>query len=185
LLIGDWLLAIGYWLLAIENSAIAAGQNVAVLATVRMRRVVGRGFRHPGLARGVPFSGGMTPQELRRRTAAYAADVSRLARPPYGALPARDAASQLTRSAASAAANYRAACVARSHAEFRSKISVALEECDESVYWMEHLRDSGLAEEDELTALLTEGRELTKILGASKRTSHERSQRTDNHRSPQ
>jgi four helix bundle protein len=108
--------------------------------------------------------------------AAYAADVSRLARPLYGVLPARDGASQLTRSAASAAANYRAACGARSHAEFRSKISIALEECDESVYWMEYLLDSGLSDDKYFKDLLSEGRELTKILGASKRTSRKRHQ---------
>jgi four helix bundle protein len=49
---------------------------------------------------------------------------------------------QLSRAAASVAANDRAACVARSHAEFTAKIGLALEECDESVYWLQISRRS-------------------------------------------
>jgi four helix bundle protein len=121
------------------------------------------------------LNAGVTPEELRNRTKQYAVDVTRFAQPLLGDFAARDPGAQLSRSAASAAANYRAACVARSHPEFRAKIGLALEECDESVYWLEFLRDAGLAQGEKLNRLLSEGRELARILGASKRTSQIRS----------
>jgi len=77
----------------------------------------------------------------------------------------------VSRAAASAAANYRSACVARSHAEFRAKLGIAFEECGESLYWLEFLRDSELSSLDGLAKLLKEGKELAKMLAASKRTS--------------
>jgi len=119
----------------------------------------------------------VTPQELCDRTKTYAVEIARFAERLFGHVSRRDAASQLSRTAASVAANYRAACLARSHAEFTAKIGLALEECDESVYWLELLAACG-AVGDELGRLTTEGRELTKILGASKRTSRARSRTT-------
>ena len=113
----------------------------------------------------------MTPQELRERTAEFAERAGRLARPLLKDLAAREAALQLIAASASAAANYRAACVARSHADFRAKIGLALEECDESVFWPEYLRRTGLCSQPELAKLTREGVELARILGASKRTS--------------
>ena len=77
-----------------------------------------------------------------------------------------------TRSAASAAANYRSACVARSHTEFRAKLGIALEECDESLYWLEFIRDSELSAGDELRRLLGEGKELARILGGVQANQH-------------
>ncbi len=70
---------------------------------------------------------------------------------------------------------YGAACVARSHAEFRAKIGVALEEADESVFWLEFLKRTGRVKGPEWDALLAEARELARILGASARTSRRRS----------
>src|SRR5262245_43563986 len=113
----------------------------------------------------------MTPQEMRRRASAFAQRVSLLARPLFKVRAAEEAASQLTRAAASAAQHYRAACLARSHAEFRAKIGAALEECDESVFWLEYLRDAQLSTDTDLAPLIVEGDELVRILGASKRTS--------------
>ncbi len=46
---------------------------------------------------------------------------------------------QLLRSSSSVGANYRAACRARSKAEFHSKLSIVVEEADESIFWMEIL----------------------------------------------
>ena len=51
---------------------------------------------------------------------------------------------QLLRSATSVGANYRAACRARSRADFISKIAVVEEEADECLYWLELLDESGL-----------------------------------------
>ncbi|MDI6779789.1 MAG: four helix bundle protein [Bacteroidota bacterium] len=63
---------------------------------------------------------------------------------------------QLLRSGTSVGANYRAACNARSKADFISKLGISQEEADESSYWMELIIESGLMQEShELTAILT------------------------------
>lgn len=113
---------------------------------------------------------GMTPQELRNRTAQFAVDVTTLAR-RFAKEPASEIAiNQLIRSATGTAANYRAAGHARSHAEFTSRISVALEEADECVHWLEFTERAGLVKGTEATRLLKEAKELAAIFGASRRT---------------
>jgi four helix bundle protein len=112
----------------------------------------------------------MTPQELRQRLADLAARVARMSRPLVADPMARHPATQLARAAASAAANYRAATLARSHAEFTAKIGIALEEADETVFWLEHLRRAGLVTEDTVAASLQESLEMAAILGAARRT---------------
>ena len=52
---------------------------------------------------------------------------------------------QLLRSGCSVGANYRAACRAKSKADFISKMGTVLEEADESAYWIELLQDAGKA----------------------------------------
>jgi len=74
----------------------------------------------------------------------------------------------------SAASNYRAACRARSHREFISKIAVAVEEADESVGWFEVIIRAGLATGEIPTAIHREASELLAILAASRRTAEAR-----------
>ena len=77
---------------------------------------------------------------------------------------------QLLRSAFSAAANYRAASKAQSDKAFRSKLSIAFEEMDETLFWLEVLADTQLIAEDKLSLLIKEADELTRILAASRKT---------------
>lgn len=80
---------------------------------------------------------------------------------------------QLLRSGSSVYANYRAACRARSKAEFFSKLSIVVEESDESVYWLEVIEDSKLSNNpDELNRLLKEAMEISKIMTKSKDTTY-------------
>ena len=65
-------------------------------------------------------------------------------------------ARQLLRSATSVGANYRAACRARSTAEFLSKMGIVEEEADECVYWLELIADSELLPVTRLQELLDE-----------------------------
>jgi len=81
------------------------------------------------------------------------------------------------RSSASAAANHRAAGRARSHAEFTSKLGLALEECDESLFWLEHMRDCHIADERPLAPVLNEARSLVAILTTSHKTARRRESR--------
>jgi four helix bundle protein len=77
---------------------------------------------------------------------------------------------QLAKAASSAAANYRAAQRARSRAEFISKLSIALEEFDESAFWLEFLPDARLIPLEAVDELITEAGELATIVVASRRT---------------
>lgn len=86
---------------------------------------------------------------------------------------------QLIRSAFSAAANYRAACKGQSNKAFSAKLSIALEEIDESLFWLEVIVDLKLVKEEKLLSLLKEADELTRILAASRKTTQNK-QRKEN-----
>lgn len=108
-------------------------------------------------------------QDLKGRTKAFALSVIRLLQ-SIGTRPEhRVISQQLLRSGTSVAANYRAACRARSRAEFISKMGIVVEEADESCFWLELLRDANLASA-EIHAVLREANELTAIFTASRKT---------------
>ncbi len=112
-------------------------------------------------------------QEFKRRTREFAVRMIRL----VDALPKRISAEvigkQVLRSATSVGANYRAACRARSSAEFRAKLGIVEEEADESVYWLELLVESGTIRGELLKDLLAEGNEIVAMVVASIRTSRD------------
>ena len=78
---------------------------------------------------------------------------------------------QLLRSATSVGANHRAACRARSTADWINKLGVVIEEADESGYWLELIVESKLMSESKVSALLKEANELVAIFTASQMTS--------------
>lgn len=81
-----------------------------------------------------------------------------------------ETARQLIRSAGSVGANYRAACRGKSNADFIYKIEVVLEEADESLYWLEITKATGLmpsTESDQLDRLINEANELVRIFNAA------------------
>ncbi len=112
----------------------------------------------------------MSNENLEARTKRLALRVIRIAE----ALPAGRAADvigrQLLRPATSVRANYRAACRARSWADFVSKLGIVEEEADETGYWLELLEESGLVNPPRLADLKAECNELTAIIVASIRT---------------
>jgi four helix bundle protein len=75
------------------------------------------------------------------------------------------------RSAFSAAANYRAGCKAQSPKAFTAKLSIAFEEIDESLFWLETINDLKLIKEEKLKIIIKEADELTRILASSRKTS--------------
>ena len=79
-------------------------------------------------------------------------------------------ANQLARRATSVGANYRAACRARSRVEFASKLGTVAEEADESVYWLELIRDRDFTPEKRIASLLSEADELTAIFTSGRRS---------------
>jgi four helix bundle protein len=112
--------------------------------------------------------------ELRRRTKEFALRIVRLFRSLPVATEAQVIGRQLLRSGTSVGANYRAACHARSRAEFVAKIGVVSEEADETVFWIELLADIGVVRKHRLDPLLKEARELTAIFRASRQTAKSR-----------
>jgi len=99
-------------------------------------------------------------QDLRKRTKDYALRILKL----YGALPKTTVAQvlgkQILRSGTSVGAQYREACRAKSNADFISKIEGALQELDESLYWLELIAESKIMSATRLGALVRETNEL-------------------------
>ena len=112
----------------------------------------------------------MTPEELKKRTKAFAINAIRLGDSLPNTRSGNIVANQFIRSATSVGANYRAACRARSDADFASKIGVALEEADESAFWLEIVTESGMKPAQQIAPLLKEGNELVAIFVASSNT---------------
>jgi len=117
----------------------------------------------------------MNANELKERTKQFALSIIKLASSISRKPEANVIRHQIIRSGTSVGANYRAACRARSRAEFISKIGIVEEEADETVYWLELLNESGLAKTDQATTLLQEARELVAIFSASRRTAKSQS----------
>ncbi len=103
-------------------------------------------------------------EELQKRTTNYALRILKLFRSLPTCPEARIIGQQLLRSGTSVAANYRAACRARSRADFLSKLGVVEEEADESVFWLEFLTDANLVRRERLRDLVSEARQITAIL---------------------
>src|SRR5882724_7424900 len=113
----------------------------------------------------------MTENEMKQRTKVFALRVIKVTSSLAQDFVGRRLGDQLLRSGTSVAANYRAACRARSKADFISKLGIAEEEADESAFWMEMLVESGLIPKRRLEKLLDEANQLTAILVASRKTS--------------
>ena len=73
---------------------------------------------------------------------------------------------QFLRSSTSVAANYRAACRARSKAEFFSKMSIVVKETDETLFWLELLRDPEILKTQKLSELEELTTELLKLFSS-------------------
>jgi four helix bundle protein len=109
-------------------------------------------------------------EELRDRTKRFALRIVRLFRHLPRTTEAQVLGKQLLRSGTSIGANYRACGRARSKAEFISKMSIVVEEADETVFWIECLIESGIVKQELLSELLGEANELLAIFAASRRT---------------
>ena len=77
---------------------------------------------------------------------------------------------QIIRSASSVAANYRAAYRGRSKAEFYSKLSIVIEETDETLFWLEMIEECNDIQKLKIIELFNEGEELLKIFSRSRKT---------------
>jgi four helix bundle protein len=112
----------------------------------------------------------MTTAELKARTKDFALRVIRLVDALPNSVKGRVIANQIIRSATSVAANYRAACRARSRVEFIAKIGIVEEEADETAFWLELIIDSKIRSKTQIEPLLREAGELVAIMAASRKS---------------
>ena len=119
----------------------------------------------------------MDADELKRRTKQFGLRGINVVEALPNTRTANVIGNQLLRSATSVGANYRSACRGRSKVDFISKIGIAIEEADESLYWMELLIEAGIVLEERLSPLMKEANELVSILTASVKTARGNSPR--------
>jgi four helix bundle protein len=112
----------------------------------------------------------MTERELLERTKQFALRIFKLVDALPRTIQGRAVAAQLIRSGTSVAANYRAACRARSKPEFVAKLGVVEEEADESAFWLELIIETDLLSAAKVKPLLVEAGEIVAIMASSKKT---------------
>jgi len=112
----------------------------------------------------------MAGEDIKRRTRDLSSRVMTMA----DHLPQEDSAivikRQILRSASSAAANYRAACIAKSTKDFINKLKIVEEELDETCHWLESIEDRNFFSSTRLIGLKKETSELLAITVASIKT---------------
>jgi len=116
----------------------------------------------------------MPEQDLKLRTKMFALRMIRLFRSLPRSIDAQVIAKQLLRCGTSVGAQYREACRSRSSAEFISKVESALQELDETAYWLELLVDGEFVKAEKLKDLQNETDELTAIFVSSVKTAKRR-----------
>ena len=112
----------------------------------------------------------MNAEILKARNKQFVLDVITLCRSIPKSNVSEIILKQLIRSATSTAANYRAVCRARSDAEFFAKLSIVVEEIDESNFWIDILIDADISNNSKTKTLLNESLELLKIYASSRKT---------------
>ena len=112
----------------------------------------------------------MNKEKLKLRTKEFAHGCVKLALVLPNTTLGNHIRYQLIRCGTSVAANYRAACIAQSRAAFSAKLSIVIEEADESEFWMQFLVDENLKPKHLAEPLIAEARELTSIFISSRKT---------------
>jgi four helix bundle protein len=107
---------------------------------------------------------------FRRRTMNLALNVIHLSETLNKTEASRIVVRQLLRSATSVAANFRAACRARSSAEYYSKMCIVIEECDETLFWFEIIESAGINKSEQLTGLIQETYKLLAVFAKTRKT---------------
>jgi len=112
----------------------------------------------------------MNEVQLKNRTKEYAKNVIRLCRKLPNNREGRLIGNQMFRSGTSVAANYRAACRGRSKAEFISKLAIVEEEADETLFWLELIKEMSISKDPVVDVLMKEGNEFVAIIVSSIKT---------------
>lgn len=113
----------------------------------------------------------MKENDLKKRTYEYAKQVIELCRILPENREGRLIGNQIFRSGTSVAANYRAACRGRSSADFIAKMGIVEEEADETLFWLELIKDMDvISDKAFLDSLIKEANELIAIVITSIKT---------------
>lgn len=116
----------------------------------------------------------MHAQELCERTMEFALRILRLADALPKTVAGRTIAGQIARCGTSVAANYRAALRGKSRADSVNKITIVLEEADETEFWIELIERNGLLATKRVSPLRKEASELVRIFNATRSTARNR-----------
>ena len=102
-------------------------------------------------------------RDLKSRTKLFALAIIKLVSDLPKNTVGYELGKQVLRSGTSIGANYRSSQRGRSRAEFISKLSIVQEEADETVFWLELIKESKISEEGMISTLIKEANELTAI----------------------
>ena len=112
----------------------------------------------------------MEKKDLKERTKSFALKIIKVVEMLPKGRTTDILGRQLLGAGTSVGANYRAACRAKSTADFISKMGIVEEEADETIYWMELLIESGLISKNDLIHLLDEANQILAITISSIKT---------------
>ena len=116
----------------------------------------------------------MNETQLKDRTKNFAKNIIQLCRKLPANREGRLIGNQMFRSGTSVAANYRAACRGRSKAEFISKLAIVEEEADETMLWLELIKEMSIYNDPMIDQLIKESNELVAIIVSSIRTTRKK-----------
>lgn len=116
----------------------------------------------------------MNANQMKSRTKTFSIAILDLVDKLPQSIAGKVIANQVVRSGTSVAANYRAACRARSDREFLSKMNIVLEESDETEFWLELIHAKHWIDEDLINHLSNEANQLTSIFVSSIKTVNHR-----------
>jgi len=116
----------------------------------------------------------MNEQQMKTRTKEFAKEVIKLCRKLPEDREGRLIGNQIFRCGTSVAANYRAACRARSTADFVSKLAIVEEEADETLFWLEMIKEMKILNNDFTDSIMKENDEIIAIIVSSIKTARKK-----------
>ena len=116
----------------------------------------------------------MNEAQMKKRTKEFAKEIIKLCRKLPNNREGRLIGDQIFRSGTSVASNYRAACRARSKAEFISKLSIVEEEADETLFWLKIIDEMEILKKESIDSLMKESDEIIAIIVASIKTARKK-----------
>ena len=112
----------------------------------------------------------MTTDELKERFRKFTIRIVRLVNAMPNTIAGNAIAKQIIRSGTSPAANYSAACLAKSNKDFLNKLKMVEEEIDETAHWLSVIMDAEILPSDKVLDLYNESIELERIIVRSIKT---------------